>query len=159
MTTRHLPASLQLFEGQVPSVPSSSSLPGMAAQGGAVPSAAPPAGFGGGPAGGHVGTWEENTLDEPVWVTLKRDVLTIGRNLRSVLIPINWDFGGSSAALGNWDLWGPLVRGARRWRVPVLRVFYLAAWKGPGRQACGSRIAFSDCGGVPRPSNPCPCRP
>ena len=86
----------------------------MAAPGGAVPSGAPPTGFGGGGGGGGVGTWEESTLDEPVWVTLKRDVLTIGRNLRSVLIPINWDFGSSSAALGNWDLWGPLVSSAAR---------------------------------------------
>jgi hypothetical protein len=44
-----------------------------------------------------------------VWQTLKRDVLTIGRNLRSVLIPVNWDFHNHTAALHNWDLWGPLV--------------------------------------------------
>jgi hypothetical protein len=97
----------QLFEGQVPSVPSSSSLPGLAAPGGAVPAAAAPLGFGG---GGSTGVWVENTLDEPVWATLRRDVYTIGRNMRSVLIPIDWDFTNSAAALGNWDLWGPLVR-------------------------------------------------
>jgi hypothetical protein len=39
-------------------------------------------------------------------------VVTIGRNLRSVLIPLNWDF--NAVALHNWDLWGPLVR--VRWR-------------------------------------------
>lgn len=48
-------------------------------------------------------------MDESVWQTLKRDVLTIGRNLRSVLIPVNWDFHNHTAALHNWDLWGPLV--------------------------------------------------
>ncbi|GBF93743.1 hypothetical protein Rsub_06075 [Raphidocelis subcapitata] len=101
-------AEQRLFEGHVPSVPSSTSLPGIAAPSGAVPSAAAPTGFGGGGGGGG-GGWDENTLDEPVWHTLKRDVITIGRNLRSVLIPINWDFTNSSAALGNWDLWGPLI--------------------------------------------------
>ncbi|KAI8477026.1 MAG: hypothetical protein J3K34DRAFT_515998 [Monoraphidium minutum] len=101
--------SERLFEGQVPSVPSSSmpGVPAPRAAGGAPPAAAPLA-FGGG-GGGAPGTWEESTLDEPVWLTLQRDVFTIGRNLRSVLIPINWDFGNSSAALGNWDLWGPLI--------------------------------------------------
>ena len=50
-----------------------------------------------------------NTLDEPVLQTLKRDAVTIGRNLRSVLIPVNWDFNSGGAALQNWDLWGPLI--------------------------------------------------
>lgn len=59
-------------------------------------------GFGG-------GGLDDNTLDEPIWETLKRDVVTIGRNLRSVLIPVNWDFHNHTAALHNWDLWGPLV--------------------------------------------------
>jgi hypothetical protein len=54
------------------------------------------------------GALDDNTLDEPVWETLKRDVITIGRNLRSVLIPVNWDF-ENTGALHNWDLWGPLV--------------------------------------------------
>jgi hypothetical protein len=55
-------------------------------------------------------TLEENTLDEPVWRTIWRDVTAIGRNLRSVLIPINWKFANRDQALRNWDLWGPLVR-------------------------------------------------
>ncbi len=54
------------------------------------------------------GAFDENTLDESIWETLKRDVFTIGRNLRSVLIPVNWDF-NNQGALHNWDLWGPLV--------------------------------------------------
>lgn len=104
----------------MPSVPSAGSLQGMAAPGGAVPPATAAAagaaasqgmpGFGGGAAGAG-GDWQEhgNTLDEPVWETLKRDALTIGRNLRSVLVPIGWDFANSGAALTNWDLWGPLI--------------------------------------------------
>jgi protein YIPF6 len=56
------------------------------------------------------GAYDANTLDEPVLETLKRDVITIAKNLRSVLIPMNWDFNKQEAALHNWDLWGPLVR-------------------------------------------------
>lgn len=100
----------------MPSVPSAGSLPGLAAPGGALPTSTGMAGFG----GGGAGSWVENTLDEPVWETLKRDVLTIGRNLRSVLIPINWDFSNTSAALNNWDLWGPLVSSSPGQRAPRL---------------------------------------
>lgn len=53
---------------------------------------------------------DENTLDESVLKTIWRDVVTIGRNVRSVLIPVNWKFTGREQALRNWDLWGPLVR-------------------------------------------------
>ncbi len=35
--------------------------------------------------------------------------MTIARNLRSVLVPVNWKFHGQAQALRNWDLWGPLV--------------------------------------------------
>ncbi|KAL6760348.1 hypothetical protein V8C86DRAFT_2464015 [Haematococcus lacustris] len=52
---------------------------------------------------------EENTIDESVLKTIWRDVVTIGRNLRSVLIPINWQFNNRDQALRNWDLWGPLI--------------------------------------------------
>ncbi|GLC36005.1 hypothetical protein PLESTB_000528500 [Pleodorina starrii] len=52
---------------------------------------------------------DEYTLDEPVWKTIWRDIVTIARNLRSVLIPVNWKFHGQAQALRNWDLWGPLV--------------------------------------------------
>ena len=31
------------------------------------------------------------------------------RNLRTVLIPINWKFSAKEQSLRNWDLWGPLV--------------------------------------------------
>jgi hypothetical protein len=99
---------LQLFGDSVPSVPLSSTGNVAAAQGSSLAPLVPPPlqgtslGFG--------SADDENTLDEPVWATLKRDVLTIGRNLRSVLIPVNWDFQNHQAALHNWDLWGPLVR-------------------------------------------------
>jgi len=35
--------------------------------------------------------------------------MAIARNLRSVLIPINWKFNNRDQALRNWDLWGPLI--------------------------------------------------
>eukprot|EP00798_Chlamydomonas_sp_ICE-L_P002905 gene2905-4963_t len=52
---------------------------------------------------------DEDTLNESIGKTIWRDVVTIGRNLRSVLIPINWNFTGREQALRNWDLWGPLI--------------------------------------------------
>ncbi|KAG2497819.1 hypothetical protein HYH03_004089 [Edaphochlamys debaryana] len=57
----------------------------------------------------HSAIPDEYTLDESIWKTIGRDFVTIGRNLRSVLIPINWKFHGQAQALRNWDLWGPLV--------------------------------------------------
>lgn len=97
----------RLFGDSVPSVPLSSTSNVAPVQGSSLAPLAPPPlqgtslGFG--------SAADENTLDEPVWATLKRDVLTIGRNLRSVLIPVNWDFQNHQAALHNWDLWGPLI--------------------------------------------------
>jgi hypothetical protein len=86
---------LQLFQDAVPSIP--------------VSTAAPPP-----PPVIQQSTFTnfaspENTIDEPVWDTIKRDVVTIGRNLKSVLIPVQGEFVGREAALRNWDLWGPLV--------------------------------------------------
>lgn len=52
---------------------------------------------------------DENTIDEPVLKTIGRDLATIARNLRTVLVPINWEFSAQEQALRNWDLWGPLV--------------------------------------------------
>ena len=46
----------------------------------------------------------ENTLDEPVSVTLKRDLLHIWDKLKMVLFPK-----GNKDLLRDWDLWGPLV--------------------------------------------------
>lgn len=100
-------------------VPASSAAPASAgftsvplSSGAAAPAAAatttsthPMTGFG----SGSNATADGNTLDEPVLQTLKRDALTIGRNLRSVLIPAGWDFDSGGAALQNWDLWGPLI--------------------------------------------------
>eukprot|EP00775_Hariotina_reticulata_P011269 gene11269-11419_t len=93
---------MQLFADQVPSVQVPLSTTPNASHS-SLPPLATPAGFGG------TGFFDENTLDESIWQTLKRDVFTIGRNLRSVLIPVNWDFQNHQAALHNWDLWGPLI--------------------------------------------------
>ena len=49
-----------------------------------------------------------NTLDEPIWETIKRDVIRIWRNLVMVVFPFK-DRSQQSAALRNWDLWGPMV--------------------------------------------------
>ena len=57
-------------------------------------------------AGNHPETL--STLDEPVWETVKRDLSRIGANLVLVVFPFkSWD--QQSAALRNWDLWGPMV--------------------------------------------------
>ena len=48
------------------------------------------------------------TLDEPVLVTLRRDLGQIGKNLRLVVFPFWTSRDNSSKALRNWDLWGPL---------------------------------------------------
>lgn len=51
---------------------------------------------------------DPNTLDEPVWETAKRDIVRIWRNLVMVVFPFQ-DRSQQSAALRNWDLWGPMV--------------------------------------------------
>eukprot|EP00249_Psilotum_nudum_P012587 c23870_g1_i1 orf=162-992(-) len=57
-----------------------------------------PTGFGGGPA--------SNTLTEPVWETIKRDVRRVGNNLKLVVFP-NPYREDPGRALRDWDLWGP----------------------------------------------------
>ncbi|KAK9799819.1 hypothetical protein WJX73_004227 [Symbiochloris irregularis] len=49
-----------------------------------------------------------NTLDEPVWDTVKRDLKRIGANLVLVVFPFS-NRDQQSAALRNWDLWGPMA--------------------------------------------------
>mmetsp|Transcript_41637 Transcript_41637/g.36832 ORF Transcript_41637/g.36832 Transcript_41637/m.36832 type:complete len:204 (+) Transcript_41637:149-760(+) len=49
--------------------------------------------------------FEQGTLDEPVSVTIFRDLRKIGIRLRHVLIPNN----STQSELRNWDLWGPLI--------------------------------------------------
>jgi hypothetical protein len=61
---------------------------------------------------------DENTIDESVGKTIWRDVVTIAKNVRTVLVPINWKFSSNQQALRNWDLWGPLVRARARRKVP-----------------------------------------
>lgn len=50
-----------------------------------------------------------NTLDEPISDTIKRDLKRIWKNLVMVVFPFK-DRSQQSAALRNWDLWGPMVR-------------------------------------------------
>lgn len=51
----------------------------------------------------------ESTIDEPLWKTIQRDFVAIGRNVRAVLIPLDWKLTKRDSTLTNWDLWGPLV--------------------------------------------------
>ncbi|ORX47752.1 Yip1-domain-containing protein [Hesseltinella vesiculosa] len=46
-----------------------------------------------------------NTLDEPVSVTLYRDLRLVGQKMHQVLYPN----GNDQQLLKNWDLWGPLI--------------------------------------------------
>jgi len=55
-------------------------------------------GFGGGP--------QYNTLTEPVWETLKRDLMRVANNLKDVVLP-NPYREDPGKALRDWDLWGP----------------------------------------------------
>ena len=65
---------------------------------------------GGGAGGSGMGNAPPlNTLDEPVWETVKRDLKRIGANLILVVFPFS-NRDQQSAALRNWDLWGPMVR-------------------------------------------------
>lgn len=84
---------MQLFSAEAP-VPVSTTSGGYHA----APSTSGPAGF------GNV----SNTLDEPIWETVKRDIVRIYRNLIMVVFPFK-DRSQQSAALRNWDLWGPMV--------------------------------------------------
>ncbi|KAK9369452.1 Yip1 domain-containing protein [Lipomyces kononenkoae] len=52
-----------------------------------------------------------DTLDEPVWETLMRDVRAVGRRVKQVLYPkveANVDT-ESGQIVREWDLWGPLI--------------------------------------------------
>lgn len=46
-----------------------------------------------------------DTLDEPVWDTIRRDLINIAMKLRQVLLPTS----NSREILSDWDLWGPLL--------------------------------------------------
>lgn len=96
------PLPLQLFQAEPTPVPVSSSAGGYQPAGLASPNAAgatsPPLGFG-----------TASTLDEPIWHTIKRDLKRIYKNLVMVVFPFK-DRSQQSAALRNWDLWGPMVR-------------------------------------------------
>ncbi|GMT32377.1 hypothetical protein PFISCL1PPCAC_23674 [Pristionchus fissidentatus] len=47
---------------------------------------------------------ELDTLDEPVWDTVKRDLKTVGQKFAQVIVPR----ADNSQILKDWDLWGPL---------------------------------------------------
>ncbi|GAU21021.1 protein YIPF6-like [Trifolium pratense] len=83
------------FQNQIPKPPSSSSLPPPPP-----PSTRPAdistSGFGPAP----------NTLTEPVWDTVKRDLSRIVSNLKLVVFP-NPNREDPGKALRDWDLWGP----------------------------------------------------
>lgn len=49
------------------------------------------------------------TLDEPVSVTILRDVRRVGMKLKHVLIPTDQSLNQSISHLRDWDLWGPLI--------------------------------------------------
>ncbi|KAK4522158.1 hypothetical protein GAYE_FCTG49G0037 [Galdieria yellowstonensis] len=51
--------------------------------------------------------FQESTLDEPVWNTIKRDLGLIGRRLKLVILPKVTAM-EMQAELRDWDLWGPL---------------------------------------------------
>ncbi|GAM21942.1 hypothetical protein SAMD00019534_051170 [Acytostelium subglobosum LB1] len=46
-----------------------------------------------------------NTLDEPVYKTILRDIKTVGYKLYHVILPR----GNAVSVLRDWDLWGPLL--------------------------------------------------
>ena len=52
----------------------------------------------------------EGTLEEPVMDTIKRDLRTIGRKIRHVMMPYESQQ-ETLQELRDWDLWGPLVIG------------------------------------------------
>ncbi|KAK9824705.1 hypothetical protein WJX72_012542 [[Myrmecia] bisecta] len=88
----------RLFQSEVPAVPVSTNF--------AQPNSPGSAGNYSPTAPGH--SQPLNTLDEPVWDTVKRDLRRIYANLVLVVFPFkNRD--QQSAALRNWDLWGPMA--------------------------------------------------
>lgn len=50
-----------------------------------------------------------DTLDEPVWTTLLRDIKQVGMRLRQVVWRSQSDDMMSRSEVQQWDLWGPLV--------------------------------------------------
>ena len=96
-----------------PSIPVTSSpfvqsnLPPLAPAQKVTPVPVPPAGSGGSEGGKASGFGSPaNTLTEPVWETVKRDVGRIGSNLKLVVFP-NPNREDPGKALRDWDLWGP----------------------------------------------------
>lgn len=57
---------------------------------------------------GEPGLQEWNTLDEPIWDTLKRDLRSICAKLKLIVVPIA-SHENYRHVLKDWDLWGPLI--------------------------------------------------
>ena len=92
---------MQLFQQDTSDVPAVPAVPPQ-------PSASPSGGYSHGAPDSPTAE-ALNTLDEPVWHTIRRDLKRIYGNLVLVVFPFkNRD--QQSAALRNWDLWGPMVR-------------------------------------------------
>uniref|UniRef100_A0A1B6CEF6 Protein YIPF n=1 Tax=Clastoptera arizonana TaxID=38151 RepID=A0A1B6CEF6_9HEMI len=51
-----------------------------------------------------IGEPDFNTLDEPISVTVKRDLKAVGSKFKHVLYPTE-----KKSLLKEWDLWGPLL--------------------------------------------------
>ena len=50
-----------------------------------------------------------DTLDEPIWDTVYRDISSIGLKLKHILIPSSSDRDIYLNVCKNWDLWGPFI--------------------------------------------------
>ncbi|CAN6337486.1 unnamed protein product [Urochloa humidicola] len=85
-------------------LPFSAARPASSALSGAIVSVSVPIGSGG--FGGPEPAAAANTLTEPVWDTVKRDLHRVVSNLKLVVFP-NPFREDSGKALRDWDLWGP----------------------------------------------------
>ena len=54
----------------------------------------------------YLSTWD--TLDEPIWDTVSRDITSMGLKLRHILMPLS-DKDTYINVCKNWDLWGPFI--------------------------------------------------
>ena len=81
--------------------------------------------IGGGPAGGAMQGMgpDLGTLDEPVSVTIMRDLTMVGNKMVCVLNPRK----ANIQTLKNWDLWGPLIL--------CLMLASLLSWFAPKEQS------------------------
>ncbi|KAJ3164710.1 Yip1 member 6 [Geranomyces variabilis] len=105
--------------------------------------------MGGGASGGGIGGKPAlDTLDEPVWHTVKRDLLSIWAKLQQVLYPRK---DNKSNILKDWDLWGPLLLclvlslrlslTAEDGQAPaVFTAIFVIVWAGAGAVTLNSKL-------------------